>query len=320
MVLSTNAITIKDGYLQLPMSRAFRRESKVRIRIPCPSRINATKVREVRINPAHNARFFEVEFVYYDSQVTRPSLDSDRIIGIDLGVNNLAACASTTGHTFLIDGKRLKAANQWYNKERARLQSIRDLHNMKGDTRKLASLAVYREDFILDYLRKAAKHIVDFCISEQIGTLVVGVNRGQKQGVSIGHVNNQNFVQIPFCKFRRILKNLCRRYDIHYNEVEESYTSKASFPDKDILPEYDPMRQGEYTFSGRRIKRGLYRTKYGYTLNADINGAANIIRKYKPDADFGSLNTSILLNPNRVQVLNTPRKKPTPIKKSKAAA
>ncbi|ACV64114.1 transposase, IS605 OrfB family [Desulfofarcimen acetoxidans DSM 771] len=324
LVLSTNAITINAGYLQLPLSNVFKKDHPEAkdIRFPFPERLDKTSIREVRINPAHKAHFFEVEYIYRDKPVVLPSLDSNRILGIDLGVDNLAACASTTGHVLLIDGKQLKAANQWYNKERARLQSIKDLHNIKSETHKLAALAVSRENFITDYLRKAAKHIVEFSISLEIGTVVVGVNKEQKQGVNIGHVNNQNFVQIPLWKFRRILKNLCDKYGITYIEVEESYTSKASFLDKDFLPEYDSANKNEYTFSGRRIKRGLYRTKNGCVIHADINGAANIIRKYRSDGDFSVLDKDIFLNPYRVQVLNTPRKKPLVVqkKKSKAAA
>lgn len=320
LVLSTNAITIKDNYLQLPLSNAFRKENQVtKTYIPFPSRINATSVREVRINPAHNARFFEVEIIYHTKPVIMSTQDKKRILGIDPGVDTLAACASTTGHTFLIDGRQLKAANQWYNKERARLQSIKDLHNIKGETKKQATLAVRRENLITDYLRKVARHIVDFCITREVGTVVVGVNKEQKQGVSIGHVNNQNFVQIPFWKLRRILKNLCEKYGILYAEVEESYTSKASFLDKDSLPVYDPQRENKPQFSGRRIKRSLYRTKEGYIVHADINGAANIIRKYRLDVDFSALDKGILLNPHRVRVLATPRKKPV-VNKSKAAA
>jgi len=323
LVLSTNAITINDGHLRLPLSNTFKKENPDAkdICFPLPHRINKNSVREVRINPAHNARFFEVEYVYYDKPVVLPSLDKDCIMGIDLGVDNLAACASTAGHIFLLDGKQLKAANQWYNKERSRLQSIKDMHKIKVETRKMASIAVNRENFINDYMRKTARYIVDSCISQGIGTVVVGVNKEQKQSVNIGHVNNQNFVQIPFWKFRRILKNLCERYGIIYSEEEESFTSKASFLDKDFLPEYDQGDAAKYTFSGRRIKRGLYRTKDGRTIHADINAAANIIRKHRPYADFSALDKGIFLNPRRVRVLNTVRKKQVVChKKSTAAA
>ncbi|HUW64875.1 MAG TPA: transposase [Spirochaetia bacterium] len=145
MVLSTNAISIGDGYLRLPLSHAFMKENSgaKEIRFPFPIRINGQSVREVRITPAHNARFFEVEFVSNNiGPANQPSLDRNRIMGIDQGVNNLVACVSTTGHVFLIDGRRLKASNQWYNKERARLQSINDLRGGKDETRKMACLAV----------------------------------------------------------------------------------------------------------------------------------------------------------------------------------
>lgn len=203
LVLSTNAITIKDGYLQLPLSNSFKKEYQKanKICFPFPNRIDKDSVREVRIKPAYNARFFEVEFIYHDKPVLLPTLDKDCILGIDLGVNNLAACAATTGHAFLIDGRQLKATNQWYNKERARLQSIKDRHSIKGETQKMGAIAIHRENYTTDYMRKAARYIIDFCIFQGIGTIVVGVNKEQKQAVNIGHVNNQNFVQIPLWRF-----------------------------------------------------------------------------------------------------------------------
>jgi IS605 OrfB family transposase len=321
LVLSTNAISIKDGHLQLPLSNTCKKETPEakEIRFPLPSQIDKNSVREVRINPAYNARFFEVEFVFNEKPAVLPNLDKDKIMGIDLGVDNLAACVTTTGTIYLIDGKQLKAGNQWYNKERSRLQAIKDKHNIKSETNKMASLAFNRENFVSDYMRKAAQYIVGCCIKERIGTLVIGVNKGQKQNINIGHVNNQNFVQIPIWKFRRILKNLCQRYGILYVETEESYTSKASFLNRDLLPVYDPKHDAKYSFSGRRITRGLYRSDNGH-INADLNGAANIIRKYREDADLSLLDKAILLNPRRVRVLNTSRKKPQVQVKSKAAA
>ena len=253
-----------------------------------------------------------------DKPVEIPQLDTNRILGIDPGVDNLAACASTTGQIFLVDGRQLKAANQWYNKERSRLQAIKDKHNIKAQTRKMAAIAINRDYFILDYMRKAARFIVDFCTANSIGTIVVGVNKEQKQSVNMGHINNQNFVQIPFWKFRRILKGLCEKNGVLYCETNESYTSKASFLDKDTLPQYDPNRQEKHIFSGRRIKRGLYKTKNGSTIHADINGAANIIRKHRSDADFSTLDKAVLLNPKRIRVLNTARKKPVVRHKKKA--
>ncbi len=321
LVLSTNAITINDGYLQLPVSNAFREEMPTakEICFPLPTRIGKDSVREVRISPAHHARFFEVEYVYYEKPAILHTLDKEKILGIDTGVDNFAACAATTGHVFLIDGRQIKAANQWYNKERSRLQAIKDKHKILGETNMMASITVNREQFTIDYIRKAARYVIDLCLSEQIGTVVVGVNKEQKQGIGIGHVNNQNFVYIPLWKFRRIMKNLCERYGIVYVEQEESYTSKASFVDRDTLPKYDSESETKYSFSGRRISRGLYKTKK-IVINADLNGAANIIRKYRPDIDFSLLDKAIFLNPRRVRVLDTPRKKPRAVQSKRKAA
>lgn len=125
------------------------------------------------------------------------------------------------------------------------------------------------------------------------------------------------------CRYRcgdsRILKSLCEKYGVAYAEKVESYTSKASFLDKDSLPEYIPGNTADFTFSGKRIKRGLYRTQDGRIIHADINGAANIIRKYQPNADFSVLDSGILLNPRRMRVLNIARKKLV-AQKSNAAA
>ncbi len=125
----------------------------------------------------------------------------------------------------------------------------------------------------------AARRIIGYCIQHRIGNIVVGCNPGWKQDINIGSRNNQNFVQIPHGKLREKLCYLCELYGINYVEQEESYTSKASFFDNDNLPVYNADNPQTYTFSGRRITRGQYRTSAGYIFNADINGALNILRK-----------------------------------------
>jgi transposase len=146
----------------------------------------------------------------------------------------------------------------------------------------------------------------------------MGCNKEQKQNIDIGHVNNQNFVQIPYWKFRRILSSLCERYGIQYIETEESYTSKASFLDRDTMPVYGDSTHIP-TFSGRRVGRGLYRSRDGKVINADLNGAANIIRKVYPDIDFSMLDKAIVQNPTRIRVLDTVKKKLIPLKRKVAA-
>ncbi|XWK90709.1 MAG: transposase [Phormidium sp.] len=165
-------------------------------------------MKEVRIHPRYKARFFEVEFIT-EVDVTPVTTNSDSVLAIDLGVNNLAACVDTNGVSFLVDGKPLKSINQWYNKENARLQSIKDLLYIKGVTERQARLTKNRNNKVRDYLNKAARYIINHCIKNQIGKIVVGFNVGIKQDINIGCRHNQNFVQIPHAKFKFKLQALC---------------------------------------------------------------------------------------------------------------
>ena len=128
-------------------------------------------------------------------------------------------------------------------------------------------------------MSKAAKYVINYCLNHDIGTLVVGYNETFQNLSKLGCVNNQNFVNIPFGKFRDKLRYLCELNGITFIKQEESYTSKSSFFDNDRLPVYNADNVKEYRFSGRRIHRGLYRTKSGMLFNADVNGALNILRK-----------------------------------------
>lgn len=315
---STNAITIHDGYFQMPLSNRFQKEHpNLAVKIRVPERIADRSIREVRLNPKHHARYLEAEFIYESASESKPKPNFEAL-AIDLGVNNFAACISTVSTALLIDGRQLKAKNQWYNKNRARLQSVKDLQHIKGETNQLAAITYNRENYIRDYLSKAGHIILQHCIANKIGRVVIGVNPGWKQKIKIGHINNQNFVQIPFWKFRRFLSHLCEKHGITYLEVTESYTSKASFLDRDELPDYNPARSKPPVFSGRRVKRGLYRSANGQTVNADLNGAANILRKAFPDADLNAVNCVLLENPVRLFPLATVKKRCSP--KSKAAA
>ena len=143
---------------------------------------------------------------------------------------------------------------------------------------------------------------MNFCIANNIGTVVCGYNLDFKRVMNLGKVVNQQFTQIPFGALRRQLQNLCTRYDMKYIEQEESYTSKASFLDLDDIPIYDAEKSYTGTFSGKRIKRGLYKSKNGRLINADVNGAANILRKSKQNLDFERLCVGLLDSPLRIRV------------------
>jgi IS605 OrfB family transposase len=162
-------------------------------------------------------------------------------------------------------------------------------------------LLVNRSNQVRDYLNKTARLIVDHCIANKISKVIVGFNLGMKQAINIGSRNNQNFVQIPFHSLRSKLKALCERYGLIYQEQEESYTSKASALDGDDLPIYNADKPATYQFSGKRVKRGLYRSRDGHLVNADCNGAANIGRKSKQNG-FTGLSRGCLAQPLRIKI------------------
>jgi len=293
-------IKLKDGMLAIPMSREFKKEYG-EVKIQLPERLKDKNIKEVRIHPKYSARWFEIEYIYEDEAI-ETSVDSEKAIAIDLGVDNLAACFDTEGHQFLIDGKRLKSINQWYNKRNAELQSAKDKQGIKELTNQQAQLNQWRNDSIRDYLNKSARIIINHCLNHQIGKLVVGYNPSIKQKINIGRSNNQNFVQIPFWQLRQKLKALCSRYGIEYCEQEESYSSKASFYDQDEIPIYNADNPIKQNFSGRRVKRGLYQTKNRHLVSADINGSANILVKSKHRLNFERVSSGFLANPLRIYV------------------
>ena len=236
-------------------------------------------VKEIRIIPRYNARFFEIQYTYEEECISR-NLDKNNALAIDMGVDNLVTAASSNGNTFIIDGRRLKSINQWYNKKNARLQSIKDKQKYgKKTTNRQKKLSLKHHHRVNDYMNKTARHVINYCIDHDIGTLVIGSNDDFQRSSNIGRANNQTFVNIPLSKLRNKLKYLCELNDIRYVEQEESYTSKASFFDQDDIPIYSKESNNHYIFSGRRIHRGMYETSKGYAINADVNGALNILRK-----------------------------------------
>jgi len=229
--------TVKDGYFTVPMSNAFKKEFGT-VNLPFPKNLDKKQVKEIRIIPKHNCKFFEIDFVYIQEQETM-QLNPNNALGIDLGLDNLATCVTNTGASFIVDGKKLKSINQWYNKENARLQSIKDKQGIKGLTNRQYRLLTKRNNRVNYYMNKTARIIVNYCIQNNIGNIVVGYNLDWKRNINIGSCNNQNFAQIPHGNLRVKIKSLCERYGINYVEQEESYTSQADFFANDTLPVYN---------------------------------------------------------------------------------
>lgn len=271
-------VRLNGNKLVLPFSNSFKRTHKP-VEITIPPVLLDKKVKEIRIIPKANARFFEIQYIY-EAECVQRNLNKNNALALDLGINNFVTAVSSNGKSFIVDGRRLKSINQWFNKENARLQSIKDKqHLRKKITNRQKTIACNRNNKVNDYLNKAARKVVDYCITNDIGTLVVGYNETFQRGSNIGRQNNQNFVNIPYGLLRSKLEYLCELNDIIFVKQEESYTSKASFWDKDDLPVYNADNPTEYPFSGKRVHRGLYKAANGKVFNADINGALNIMRK-----------------------------------------
>ena len=271
-------VRLNEDTLVIPYSNSFKKKHK-KISIKIPPILLDKKIKEIRIIPKFNARFFEIQYTY-EVQEEQRNLDKNHALAIDFGINNLVTCVTSKGKSFIIDGKKLKSINQWFNKENARLQSIKDKQKYgKKPTLRQKYLYSSRNNKVNDYMSKTARKIINYCLENNIGTLVCGYNETFQRNSNIGKANNQTFVNIPFGKLREKLEYLCKLYSLRFVEQEESYTSKSSFFDMDILPKFEVDKPQPYSFLGKRIKRGLYQTSKGYILNADVNGALNILRK-----------------------------------------
>ena len=266
----------KYNWFEIPYSKKFS-STHEKVRIKIPTFLVDKKLKYIRIVPKYNARFFEIRYTY--EVISKEKKNNDNILAIDFGINNLCTCADTKGKTFIIDGRKLKSYNQWYNKRIGILSKIKDKQKYKGFTKQQYKILRKRNNKMEDYVNKSCKYIVDYCLTNNISTIVCGINKGWQHNARLGKVCNQNFTQIPFYKMRENLKYRCELNGLGFVEQEESYTSQASFLDRDFIPEWDGNHHPEYKFSGKRVKRGLYKTQNGVYLNADVNGALNILRK-----------------------------------------
>ena len=234
--------------------------------------------------------------------------ESKRIIAIDLGVNNFATIANNVGlNPIIIKGGILKAENQFYNKLRAKYYGILRMGKAPNEgqftSKKLDKLDIDRYSFIKDFSHKASRMIITYAIVNQIDTIVIGKNKGWKNNVKMRKDSKQNFASIPYNPFISMLIYKGNEVGIKVIETEESYTSKSSFLDEDYIPTYG-IDDGKKAFSGKRVSRGMYKSKDGTLINADVNGAFNILRKVFPMA-FGNKcfrNSGFVTNPLSLSV------------------
>lgn len=289
------SIKLVDGMVRIPLGQQvkawFGPDS---FTVPMPSNLKFEQIREVRILPRNGC--FYAEFVYKLVPI-KADVDSQRVMGIDHGIDNWITCVTNVGTSFIVDGRHLKSLNQWYNKEVARLKE----NQPQGFwSKRLAQLIETRNRQMRDAINKAAKLILEHCLKYRIGRVVFGWGQGIKQGARLGR-KTQEFVQIPTARLKTRLAQLCQRYGIELIESEEANTSAASFLDGDSLPKFGEKPEG-WKASGKRVQRGLYRTATNWYVNADANGAANIIRKVAAtlNLDLSGVSRGTLTSPQRI--------------------
>jgi putative transposase len=254
-------------------------------------------IHQVRVVPRRG--YYVVEVIYERDQV-QAAVDPALHAGCDLGVDNLATLASDKPGFIprIVNGRPVKSINQFYNKRRAELQT----HLGQARTcHRLERLTTRRTRRIDHELHTASRRIIDLLVAEGIGTLVIGKNPRWKQEISLGRQTNQQFVAIPHARFIEMLAYKAELVGVQVIVTEESYTSQARFLDDDPLPVYAATHPNQLRFSGRRIKRGLYRTADGRHINADVNGAYNIVRKVAPEA-FTQGSRGCVVHPIRLAV------------------
>ena len=273
---------IKDGFIHFPKKANLE-----------PIRTKQTNINQVRIVP--QASCFVVEVVYETKIRQNGDLKKENFLAIDLGLNNLATSINNAGfRPFIINGKVLKSVNQMFNKTKAKLMS--HVGN-RGTSNRIKQLTHYRNNFIEDKLHKISRHIVDYCLIADIGTLVIGHNKGWKDSINIGKKNNQKFVNIPHSKLIDKIRYKAELEGIEVKITEESYTSKV-----DHLA-FEEMCKHE-VYLGKRKKRGLFQSSIKKIINADINGAIGIARKV-----FGNsvlepiINSGLAFNPYKINIL-----------------
>jgi len=346
-------------YWTIPMSKEFLKggmilydgsivQSHERIKIQIPNILKDKNIKQIWIIPKHKGNYFEIQYVYEIKKRVNLKKKNNNLLSIDLGINNLCTCVSYKENdknkfkSFILDGKKLKSINQFYNKQISKLQQLAAKDSKAPYyTKKMYNITKKRNNRINEIINKTCKYIINYCsktkglselashcLMNRIDTIILGYNENIKQNINIGKRNNQNFVNIPFY---RIKENLRYRSELNNIELviqEESYTSKANFIKNDYIPIYGKVKlkkdvydeNKKYKFSGSRPNRGKYifnktfiKFKVNY-INADMNGSLNIMRKYldkskvinslKLVKDFRYIlyHRGVLLTPIRIRV------------------
>ena len=258
--------TIKEGYSYLKLPK-----TKLTVNL---GRLKLGRLKEVTIKPYYDT--YKICIVSEEPDTEPIDLDYEKHLSLDLGIDNFAASGNDCGLApFIIKGNEIKSYNQWFNKKNAYLHS--QLPKEQHSSQQIQMLWKKRNHKMTDFYNKSASFVIQYCIDHKIGNLVIGKNPKWKQSLEMGKKNNQNFCYISHAHFIRKVTEMAEHRGIQIIIIEESYTSKASFLDNDEIPVYGKVNH--FGFSGKRIHRGLYQSKDGLLINADVNAACNILRK-----------------------------------------
>ena len=278
----------KDGFVKLSKSN-----------IEFKTKVPNSDIQYLKLVPCGN--HIKVMIGYYKTKSSKKT-NYKRFASIDIGQNNLMTVTSNVFHPIIYNGKPVKSINQFYNKIKAREQSRLKKENNANWSKKLDQLTLWRENQISNYFHKVTHHFVNYCIANDIDTVIIGRNQNWKDNINLSKKVNQNFVSIPFGQLYNLLKYKSELNGINYIETEESHTSKCSFIDKEEIRHHD-------LYAGRRVRRGLFKSKEGAKYNADINGSLNILRKYmtKNGTYTDELHEELvkhMTNPRKLKVAN----------------
>jgi putative transposase len=275
--------------------------------ISIKTKVKPEQLCQVRVVPKCDSYVIEVIYDQPESTITIDENPKESVASIDLGLNNLVALTSNQPGfvPLLINGRPLKSINQFYNKRKANLQS--QLTGNRQTSSRIQRLTRCRHQKVDNYLHHSSRQIINLLASRKIGTLVIGKNVQWKNEINLGKRTNQNFVSIPHARLIEMLKYKAELMGIEVIEQEESYTSQSNFLNLDPIPVYGQIGVHDVTFSGKRIKRGLYKTSSGQLINADVNGSYNILRKAIPNA-FSDGIGSCVVQPRRVNPLEVKAK------------
>lgn len=259
---------------------------------PIKTKIGDNKLCQVRIVP--QATCYVVE-VIYEKKEQDLNLNKDNVLSIDLGLNNLCTCINNVEkQPFIVNGRIMKSFNQWYNKRKAKLMSFA---GDKGTSKRLRRLNNYRNFWIEDHIHKVSRFIINYCVDNNIGSLVVGLNKGWKQEINLGKKTNQKFVEIPFSRLIDKISYKCKLVGISFYLSEESYTSKVDHLAFEELGKHD-------VYLGKRKKRGLFQSSVNKLINADINGTIGIGRKVFGDSYVSRIiDSGLAFNPIKVSIV-----------------